>query len=139
MVSRILVAMAGTEMGERVLRYALDAFPDGDITVLHVVGEPSAMLGQASSLALADDLESAAKERAQSVLDHATAVADEYGREIDTLVRTGRPARAIVAAAEDYDTLVIGSHAGSFTDRIFVGNVAKTVFRRSPVPVTIVR
>ena len=139
MISRVLVPMAGAEMGERALRYALEAHPDADITVLHVVGEPSAMLGQATSLALSDDVEETAREYAREVLEHAEGVAAEYDAEIDTEVQTGRPGRAIVARAADFDTVVIGSHAGKFVNRLFVGNVAKTVFQRSPVPVTVVR
>lgn len=139
MIARVLVPMAGAEMGERALRYALEAHPDADITVLHVVGEPSAMLGQATSLALADDVEETAREYASEVLDHAESVAAEYDVEIDTEVRAGRPARAIVTRAPAFDTVVIGSHTGKFVDRLFVGNVAKTVFQRCPVPVTVVR
>jgi nucleotide-binding universal stress UspA family protein len=41
--------------------------------------------------------------------------------------------------AEGYDTVVVGSHGGSLADRLFVGNVTEKVFRRSPVPVTVVR
>ncbi|MFC6864239.1 universal stress protein [Halomicroarcula sp. GCM10025817] len=139
MLSRVLVPMADPEMGERALRYALEAHPDADITVLHVVGEPSAMFGQATSIALADDVEATAREYARDVLDHAEAVAAEYDADVDTEVRTGRPGRAIVTRAEDFETVVIGSHAGTFVDRLFVGNVARTVFQRCPVPVTVVR
>jgi nucleotide-binding universal stress UspA family protein len=34
---------------------------------------------------------------------------------------------------------VVGSHGGSLSDRLFIGNVAERVSHRSPVPVTIVR
>ena len=56
-----------------------------------------------------------------------------------TAVTVGRPAHAIVARAEEFDTVVMGSHGGDMVDRLFVGNVADTVFRRSPVPVVTVR
>ena len=52
---------------------------------------------------------------------------------------TGHPARAIINRAEEFDTVVIGSHGGTLVDRLFVGDVAQKVFRRSPVPVTVVR
>ncbi len=70
---------------------------------------------------------------------HRTGDAREIAAEIDTAVTVGRPARAIVTRAEDYETIVIGSHSGDTVDRLFVGNVAETVFERSPVPVTVVR
>ncbi|SEO78573.1 Nucleotide-binding universal stress protein, UspA family [Halogranum amylolyticum] len=139
MISRVLVPIDDSEMAERALRYALEAHPDAAITVIHVVGEPSTMLGGATSIALADDIEAAAEEHARDVLDRAEAVAAEYDIEVDTAVEMGHPARAIVGRAGDFDTVVIGSHGGSLADRLFIGNVARTVFRRSPVPVTVVR
>lgn len=139
MIGRVLVPVDGSEMAERALRYALEAHPDAEITVMHVVGEPSPMLGEATGIALADDVERAAEEHARDVLDRAEAVAAEYDVEVHTAVEMGHPARAIVDRAEDFDTVVIGSHGGGLADRLFIGDVAKTVFRRSPVPMTVVR
>lgn len=139
MASSILVPMDDSEMAEHALVYALETHPDAKITVLHVVGEPSGMLGQATKLALADDIETAAENAAGDVLDRAEEIAAEYDREIDTAIEIGHPARAIINRAEGYDTVVIGSHGGSLADRLFVGDIAKRVFYRSPVPVTVVR
>ncbi|QRV16946.1 universal stress protein [Haloterrigena salifodinae] len=141
MVSDVLVPMDGSEMSKYALEYAIDAFPNAEITVLHVVGEPSPMWGRATGLALADDIEEAAREHAETVFEQAREiVADADG---DVALRTeiefGHPVRAIVNRADDYETVVIGSHGGSVADRIFVGNVAEKVFRRSPVPVVVVR
>jgi len=65
MISRVLVPVDDSEMAERAVRYALEAHPDAEITVLHVVGEPSPMMGKAMSLAVEDDIEQAAEEHAQ--------------------------------------------------------------------------
>ena len=139
MLSRILVPMDDSEMAERALEYALENHPDAEITVLHVVGEPSPMWGSASGLALEDDLDAAAKKRAQPVFDRAADLAAEHGVEIETEVRLGNPIRAILNATEGFDAVVIGSHGGSLADRLVVGNVAQKVFRRSPAPVVVVR
>jgi nucleotide-binding universal stress UspA family protein len=139
MVSRVLVAMDDSEMSEQALRYALDVHADAEITVLAVVGEPSAMFGVATAIALADDPDQSAEEHAEPVVSRAREIAAEHDLEIATEVRTGHPARAVVERAEAFDTVVIGSHGGSLADRVFVGNVAERVFRRSPVPVTVVR
>ncbi|MFB6151166.1 MAG: universal stress protein [Haloarculaceae archaeon] len=139
MVSRVLVPMDDSEMAERALEYALENHPDASITVLHVVGEPSPMWGTATGLALEDDLEAAAEERAEAVFERAREVATERGGEVDTVVELGSPVRAILERAEDADVVVIGSHGGTLADRVFVGNVAQKVFRNSPVPVTVVR
>jgi nucleotide-binding universal stress UspA family protein len=139
MSSRILVAMDDSEMAERALEHAFETYPEAAITVLHVVGEPSSMMGKAVSLALEDDVEEAAETQSQEVFDRATEVATEYDRTVETNVALGTPAKAIVDRAEAFDLVVIGSHGGSLADRLFVGNVAEKVFHHSPVPVTVIR
>lgn len=139
MTTRVLVAMDDSELAERALRFALENHPNTDITVLHVVGTPTGMLGDAMSLAMSEDIGDDANERAEMVHERAHDIAAEYDTEIETSVEMGHPARAIVSEAEDFDIVVLGSHSGSLTDRLFVGNVAQTVFRRCPVPVTTVR
>jgi len=126
-------------MSERALEHALEAYPDAEITVLHVVGEPSPMMGQAMSLVLENGLEEAAEAHAETVLDRARGVAAAHDTELSTRFAFGSPAKAIVKAAEDFDVVVVGSHAGTLSERLIVGNVAEKVFRRSPVPVTVVR
>jgi len=131
--------MDDSEMGQRALEYALENHPDAEITVLHVVGEPSPWGGAATSLVLADDLEEAAEERAEEVFDAARERAAEYDIEITTEVQLGRPAQAILNRADDFDAVVIGSHGGSLVDQLVVGNIAQKVFRNSPVPVIVTR
>jgi len=139
MVDRVLVPMDDSEMAQKALEYAIDIFADAEITVLHVVGKATPMMGEVVGLALEDDLQTAAKERANEVFDIAHKIAEEYDTEINTTVAVGHPARTIIKKAEGYDTVVIGSHSGSIADRLFVGNIAQKVFRRAPVPVVVVR
>ncbi|WP_435075238.1 universal stress protein [Halorubrum sp. HHNYT27] len=139
MVQRVLVPMDDSELSERALRYALDVHHDADVAVLHVVGEPSRMMGAATGIALADDSEERVRELSAEVFERATQIADEYGVTIETLTEVGSPARRIVERADEFDVVVIGTHGGSLADRLLVGNVAKSVFQHSPVPVTVVR
>jgi nucleotide-binding universal stress UspA family protein len=131
--------MDDSEMAQRALAYALENHPDAEITVLNVVGEPSLWGGVATGLALEDDIGEAAKERAKEVFDDARELAAEHGIEVTTEVQLGEPSRAILDRADDFDAVVIGSHSGSLVDRLVVGNVTQKVFRRSPVPVIVVR
>ncbi len=131
--------MDDSEMAQQALEYALENHPDAEITVLHVVGGPSPMGGAATGLALADDPKAAAEEHAKEVFERARELAAEHDVEIDTDVQLGHPTRAILNRANDFDVVVIGSHGGSVSDRLFVGNVAQKVFRQSPVPVIVVR
>lgn len=139
MLSKILVPIDDSEMAQRALEYAFENHPDAEITVLHVVGSPSAMGGVATALALEEDIEEAAQERSQEIFDGAEAIADTYDTEVSTEVQLGHPARAILNRADDFDAVIIGSHGGSLADRLVAGNVAQKVFRTSPVPVIVAR
>ncbi|WP_159902917.1 universal stress protein [Salinirussus salinus] len=139
MVSRVLVAVDGSEVAEQALRYALDAHPDAEVTVLTVVGVPSAMFGEATAIALSEDPDRSIEEHAEPVLERVRAVAAECDAEVTTEAAAGHPARTILDRAGAYDVVVVGSHGGSLADRLFVGNVAESVVRHSPVPVTVVR
>jgi nucleotide-binding universal stress UspA family protein len=139
MISRILVPMDDSEMAGRALEYALENHPDAAVTVLHVVGEPSAMGGAFASLAFEENLQEAAEERAEEVFGRARDLAEEHDADVTTEVNIGSPIRAILNRTGDFDLVVVGSHGGNLADRLLVGNVAQAVFRRSPVPVTVVR
>lgn len=136
---RILVPMDDSEMAQHALRYALEFFPDSEVMVLHVVGTPSSMLGAATGFALEENLETAADDAAEHVFDTAHDIAAEYDHSIETSVQVGHPVRAILNAAEEFDTVVLGSHSGGLADRLFVGNVTEKIVRQSPIPVTVTR
>ena len=142
MTSRILVPMDDSEHATQALEYALDNFPDADISVLHVVGVPSPMMGEATALSLADNVEEAAAEQAEPAFERAREIANVRDRDIDTIVGIGHPARNIINRAEGYDTIVLGAHGadlGRAARRFLVGNVTETVSKRAPIPVIIVR
>lgn len=142
MATRILVPMDDSTMAERALEYAIETCVDPEITVFHVVGSATMMMGDAVSLALEDDMDTAARERAEPVFERAHSLADDHGVDIETAVGVGDPARAIIERAKNYDTIVMGSHGKHSEDvarGFLIGNVAQKVFRRSPIPVTTVR
>ncbi|TQQ80586.1 universal stress protein [Halonotius roseus] len=139
MVSRVLVPMDDSEMAAGALRFALSTFPSAAVTVLHVAGGPTSYMGEAMSLAVADDVDGAVAERAEPVFERARAIADDADREITTEVELGSPAKTIINHAEGFDLVVVGSHSSNLASRLLLGNVAETVARNAPVPVTIVR
>ena len=138
MVSRVLVAMDGSKITERALEFALDAYPDAEIAVLTVIGEPSGMMGEAVGL-MFEETRAEGTEDARVVLDRAQEVAAEFDRELEGIIGYGDPATEIVDRAGEFDTVVIGQHERSVAGRLFVGNTAHSVTRNCPVPVTIVR
>jgi len=138
MIERVLVPMDESETAERALRHALEAHPGAEIVVLHVVGEPSGMMGAAAGLALQDNAEEAARDAASELFSRAEEIAAEYDATVATEVGWGAPAKEIVRLAEGVDLLVIGAHTGGVAERLFVGNVARSIVQNSPVPVTVV-
>lgn len=139
MADQILVPMDDSEMAARALRHALETRGDAEITVLNVVGKSTPMMGKAVGLALEDNFEDAAEERASEVFDRANEIAAEYEAEIHTKVAVGQPAGTIVEESAAFDGIFLGSHSRSLIDRLLVGNVAKTVVKQAPVPVTVVQ
>ena len=137
MVSRVLVAMDGSNITERALEFALDAYPDAEVTVLTVIGEPSGMMGEAVGL-MFEETRAEGTEDARLVLDRAQDIAAEFDRELEGVIGYGDPATEIVDRAVEFDTVVIGQHESSVADRLFVGNTAHSVTRSCPVPVTVV-
>jgi nucleotide-binding universal stress UspA family protein len=125
MISRVLVPMDDSEMAKQALKYALEVPPSAEITVLHVVGEPSGMMCKAVGLALADDIKQAAEDAVEDVLAEARGIAQEYDAEIDTDVGWGSLGKVIVKRAENFDAVVMGNHAGTLADRLSVGDIAR--------------
>lgn len=138
MVSHVLVPMDDSETAEEALTFALDAFPTAEVTVLHVAGSPTSYMGGAMSLAISDDIDDAVAERAEPVLSRAREIATAANAEIRTEIALGMPAQTIIDHAENTDLVVIGKHNSGLASRLLLGNVAKTVTQKSPVPVTVV-
>jgi nucleotide-binding universal stress UspA family protein len=58
---------------------------------------------------------------------------------VENVVKVGRPADAILAAAESADLIALGTHGRGALGRLLIGSVAEEVARRSPIPVLVVR
>jgi len=143
MAKSILVPVDGSPQSERALEHALTEFPDGEVTVIHVIDPASAAYDSpmaAGPVGVEEGYENA-EEAAAEIFDAARGTAEEYEAAVDTATEVGQPARTITeyAAEEEFDHIVIGSHGRSGVTRILLGSVAETVVRRAPCPVTVVR
>lgn len=134
----VLVPFDGSEGSIGALEYALERYPDADITAMYVLTAQSFFGVFAPNR---HDLPSfeRSEERGQETLEEAESIAEAADRDIETVVEKGEVANSIVQAAEDVDEIVIGSHRREGTARILLGSVAETVARRATVPVTITR
>ncbi len=140
----VLVALDDSEPGWDALDHALDTFEDADLTIIHVVDPVNSVYGDMEGGYFDESVLENAMERGREVLDRAAERAEEAGfheQSIETVIQSGRPAREIVAYANENDVehVVIGSHGRKGVSRVLLGSVAESVTRRSEVPVTIVR
>jgi nucleotide-binding universal stress UspA family protein len=139
---QVLVPFDGSTHSRRALTYALENFPETEITALYVAYPSTergrdAAAGSDSPQGWADDRD----DHAQSVLSGATELAADSDRTVKTRSAAGAPADTIVefAEAEDAGHLVLGSAGRDGIVRLLLGSVAETVMRRSPVSVTIAK
>lgn len=135
----VLVPIDGSQQAEAALDHADKAFPDAHIVLVHVIDPVDAGYDPESVVpGYSEEWYATHKEDAQDLFEQAR---ERTGRAFETTVEVGRPAREIVAYAEneEVDHVVMGSHGRSGVARIVLGSVAETVVRRSPVPVTVVR
>jgi nucleotide-binding universal stress UspA family protein len=142
MVKRLLVPIDGSDPADAALEFALEEYPDADITVLSVIDPTDVGYGSIEAApSTFEHLQKSAEERTQKVLDEAESRAAEHDMTVTGETVIGMPSRAIVEWAEnnDIDGIVVGSHGRQGVTRVLLGSVAESVVRRSPVPVTVVR
>ncbi|WP_440007143.1 universal stress protein [Halomicrococcus sp. SG-WS-1] len=135
MYERILVPLDDSEESDAVLDHALDLAEAADARVhlLSVVDEKM-MARDVTEDILFDRLEAAAEDTVEA----GVATAEERGIDADGEVVHGKPYREILAAAEDADLVVIGTHGRRGVDKLLLGSVSEKVVRASPTPVLLV-
>lgn len=142
MPKQILVPFDESPQSEKALEYALQEWPDADVTVLTVVDLSDLNYHyQKDIIGFGKEWYDNAEAHAEEILDGAQALADDVGRSVTTVIEFGHPHTVIVdyATEHDVDQIVIGSHGRTGPARILLGSVAETVVRRAPVPVLVVR
>lgn len=140
MTENILVPLDGSKQGYKGLKQALEDHHDDNITVFHSI--PIRVADYPESVAVTtDEVREAAESRADDIFRRAYEIAEEsvYDGELETMTAKGKPSREILAAAEDFDRIVIGSHGRDTPRQILLGSTAENVVRRASVPVLVVR
>ncbi|MCU4925760.1 universal stress protein [Halobacteria archaeon AArc-dxtr1] len=136
MSRHVLVPIDGSDHAFAGLEYCLASFPDSSLTVVHVVDpahDHEAVVGSQQPSV------ERAKQRGEQILERAATRADDRGRKIETVLKTGTPHTEILSlASDDVDHVVLGSHGESPITSPFLGRVSEAVVRRAPVSTTIV-
>lgn len=142
MTDTVLVAMDDSPLSREALAFALDTFPDAEITAVHVAYPEIDMLPADTSEvydAALDDLDGVGDEAAQAVFESIREVAD--GRDLSVTFLLGETDRRLVEYAEEggFDHVVLGTHGREGLSRLLLGSVAEAVVRQTDVPTTLVR
>lgn len=150
MYGRLLVALDGSELAERVLPYveSLAERYGSDVTLIRVLSNtgpllppgagaqpiPGAVIPPSQTLAAESD-------EAREYLRSVEARLAGRGITVDQIVREGTAAQTIVAYALDCesDLIAMTTHGRSGLGRVLLGSVAEEVVRQAPCPVLLVR
>ncbi len=140
--SHVLVPLDGSPLAEAALEEALERY-DTRITVLNVVTPLDAPMIEGGMLEPGEERRETANERAERLVGRAAERAEEVGRRVETVVRTGDPAETILEYIEEHDVdyVVMGGHGGQQRPlaRRLLGTVATSVVGEASVTVTVVR
>ena len=141
MTDQILVPLDGSEKAYGALEYAIDKHHGAEITVLHALKIAEHSPAEGTVIMMDEGMREAAENRAEKIFAEARERADAagYEGEIETILEEGIPKRTIVAHADDFDAVVMGSYGREGVGQKLLGSVAEMVVRRSSVPVTVVR
>ncbi|ELZ15918.1 UspA domain-containing protein [Natrinema thermotolerans DSM 11552] len=130
MSRHVLVPMDDSEPARAALDHALEWVPAERTTVVHAVDDLTA---DYEGIVSGDD--------EPDFFADARAIAEEYGRSLETaVVEGGGTAEAILEYVDEagVDAIVMGSEGKAGVSRLLLGSVAEAVTRRAAVPVTIV-
>ncbi|WP_254808905.1 universal stress protein [Natronosalvus amylolyticus] len=139
MVDHVLDPIDGSDEAFTALAYSFVTFPDATHITLHVINPTKKRY---EGPGYDEGWLSNAKDEAVEIHDTAREMAERRGITLEeTATRRGRPAEEILkfVGENDVDQISVGSKGRSSLDTVFVGSVAKTVTRRSPTTVTVVR
>lgn len=142
MVNSVLVAMDDSPLSREALAFALDTFPDAEITAVHVAYPEIDMLpADVNEVydADPDQLDGVGDETAQTVFETIRSVAD--GRDLSVTFLMGETDRRLVEYTDEggFDHVVLGTHGRTGLSRLLIGSIAEAVVRETDVPTTLVR
>lgn len=139
MVQRVLDPIDGSDEAFDALEYSFVTFPDASHTTLYVINPTKKRY---EGPGRDENWLTKAEQETEEVHDTAREMAEHRGVTLEgTVTRRGAPAEQILEYVDqnDIDQISVGSKGRSSIDTVFVGSVAKTVTRRSPTSVTVVR
>lgn len=136
----ILVPYDGSRPAQKAVERAVSAADGEEIVLLGVIEVADGMLDAGFDL-VQERIKQLRDEETDEVSAELRDLLDAADAEFRVETAVGKPAREIVAYAEDHDVsqIIIGSHGRPGVSRVLLGSVAEAVVRRAPTTVTVVR
>jgi nucleotide-binding universal stress UspA family protein len=143
MYKRILIATDGSEKSKVAAEEGMELAKalGAQVIALNVVNEVIIASAVRQLGSERKDVESRLKVAGDKAVDELKAMGAKMGVSVDTIVRIGAPANAIIdtSGAEKADLIVIGSHGESGATKLLIGSVAQKVLYWATIPVLVVR
>ena len=143
MYKRILIATDGSEKSKAAAEEGMELAKalGAQVIALNVVNEVIIASAVRQLGSERKDVESRLKTAGDKAVEELKAMGAKMGVSVDTIVRIGAPANAIIdtSGAEKADLIVIGSHGESGATKLLIGSVAQKVLYWATIPVLVVR
>lgn len=146
MFSNILVALDGSEVGQRALMEAVDQARRWNAKLQAIYIVPNAQLNEFSTdpnFRMDNTIELARilQKQGEEVLENAKKYSAEKGINIITHMKYGDPGNEIISLVEQErcDLIVVASHGKSDLDRFLLGSVSSFVVTHNKVMTLVVR
>jgi nucleotide-binding universal stress UspA family protein len=141
-MKRIIVAVDGSDAGQRALRFAADIARrfGSKLTLLNVLPPQPFPLPLDAYGAALKEIEEGERAFSQKLLSDAAMRLEEPDVPMDKLVLHGKPAEGIAEAAKgaDVDLVVVGSRGRGAVARTLLGSVSDRLVHICPKPILIV-
>jgi nucleotide-binding universal stress UspA family protein len=153
-MNRVLIAVDGSKGSRACIEICVRLFagqPPPTVILLHVLGYggPSAVDGMSSDAELAELREAIEgspqlderKAKAEAMFAAPRAYFEQHGfRDLHTVIKSGRAAEEIVAAAAEHGAeLIVVGNTRSLINKLMLGDVAHQVAKKAAVPVLLAR
>ena len=140
--ARVLVPTLGRPREDQALAYALETFPDAEVTLLAVVTPLGAPLSEGGVLERDDERTAQARRRSADLLESIADDAPSARERVEIEVAEGKPGTVVPARASDaaVDHVVMYGHGPEtkgFVRRLLGRGIASTVVERTSEPVTV--
>ncbi|MFP8957594.1 universal stress protein [Natrialbaceae archaeon A-CW3] len=144
--THVLVPLVGRSREAAAIEYALETFPEAELTVLAVSTPLDSAMSEGGVLERDDERRTEARNRARSLLEVSTEALERAGSDVQgdvdaaIDVEEGRPGAVVPRYVSDSDVdhvVMCGSDSSGLVRRLLGRDVSTTVVERTDVPVTV--